>query len=139
MESEAEFLTRQANLIKARLRQSARALGDDLVAPFGIRPFIERRPWWSVGGAAVGGFLCGVGLRRRRQAKLHQRPGKVAKVVSIANRRIGRLVKGLLSGLVAAGLRGPQSVPAKPPAPANGSAAHHKPPPRKPSERVPAT
>jgi hypothetical protein len=117
MESEAEFLTRQATLAKARLRQSARLLADELVAPFEIGPLIARRPWWSVGGAVVGGFACGLGLRRRHKAQVSKQPGRVAEFTTIATRRVGRLVSSALGAIVVAGLRGAAPAASPPPPP----------------------
>jgi ElaB/YqjD/DUF883 family membrane-anchored ribosome-binding protein len=66
MLSEREFLDMQSARAKARFRQTASNLADELLAPLRIRPFIQRRPWWSLGGAATAGFLSGLRHGHRR-------------------------------------------------------------------------
>jgi len=112
MSKEAEFLDRQAMLAKARLRQSARNLTEDLLGPFNIRPFIQRRPWWSLGGAAAAGFVSGLGLGRRRgkatggQATSGKpAEGKIPRLLAMVNVRLRRVLRSALGAIIAANLR----------------------------------
>jgi len=107
MSKEAEFLDRQAMLAKARLRQSARNLSEDLLGPFNIRPFIQRRPWWSLGGAAAAGFVSGLGLGRRGGKVTGGKPaeGKIPRLLAMVNVRLRRVLRSALGAIIAANLR----------------------------------
>ena len=123
MLSEAEYLDLQAKRAKARFLQTANTLGNELLAPFELRPLIQRRPWWSLAGAAVVGFASGRGLRRRgRKAGPARAAGPVAATLAMITRRARRMLSSLLGAVIARNLR----PPSPPPTTTNGrSAAHH--------------
>ena len=111
MPNEAEFLTAQADAAKARLQVAARGLRDGLLAPVDIRAFVRNRPWWSVGSAALGGFLCGiVGGRRRQESKL-DRPEpsapKVPGMLAVISQRIRRVATSAIGTLILAQFQTP--------------------------------
>jgi hypothetical protein len=115
MPSEAEYLANQAKGAKARLRQTARTLADEILAPLSIRPCVARRPWWSLGGAAVTGFVVGLGLRRRgRTTGASAAGGKVHELLAAVNRRVRRVLGSALGAVFVASLRGGAPAPAAP-------------------------
>jgi hypothetical protein len=120
MPSEAEYLAYQAKAAKTRLRQTARMLADEVLAPLSIRPCVARRPWWSLGGAAVTGFVVGLGLRRRgRSTGASPAAGKVHELLAAVNRRVRRVLGSALGAVFVASLRGGASAPT-----ANGRDEH---------------
>ncbi len=104
MPSEAEFLTAQADAAKARLQLTARALRNGLLAPLDIRPFVRNRPWWSVGGAALGGLLVGIvgGRRRQSQPARPGAPDRVPGLLAVVTQRIRRVMSSALTTLILA-------------------------------------
>ena len=119
MMTEAEYLSLQAARAKARLQLAANTMVTEIVEPLQIRPFIQRRPWLSVGGAALAGFVSAMGLSRRPRTTGPAKPaGKVHEMISMVNQRLRRLATSALGALLVANLRGP-SPPAATPS-ANG-------------------
>ena len=115
MPSEAEYLAIQAKDAKARLRRTARTLADELVAPLRIGPCVARRPWWSLGVAAVAGVVVGLGLRRRsRTTGASAAGGKVHEVLAAVNRRVRRVLASAFGAMLVASMRGGASAPAAP-------------------------
>jgi len=114
MRSEQEFLDLQAARARARFVQTTRLLVDEVLAPLRLRPFVQRRPWWSVGAAATTGFLCGLGLGRRgpENAGTPTR-GRIHHVLATVGMRTRRLLRTTLGPLVMTALRG-WSTPASP-------------------------
>lgn len=128
MNNEAEFLREQATIAKIRLRVHASALGDEVLAPLQLGPFVRRRPWWSLGGAVLGGFLSGLGLRSlRRTGRKAQAAGGMRRLAAGAGRRANRLLRTAVGTILVANLR----EMARPPAPktANGHPSPSPPPP----------
>ena len=106
MSREADYLAAQANGAKARFRLTARTLVDEVLAPLEIRPLIARRPWWSLGGAVVAGFVTGRGLRRRsRKAGAAPAGGKVHQLLAQVNQRVRRVLRSALGAVFVASLR----------------------------------
>lgn len=126
MLSEAEFLCDQAARAKARFWRTASTLGTELQAPFDVRPLIRRRPWWSVAGATVAGFVAGLALRRSRAKVGAERTAKSGQGTLAIVRRLRTVLGSALGAIVAASLRGAAPTPTAPSANgshANGSAA----------------
>ena len=57
MLTEERFLEQQAARARARLRLTIGTWREETVAALDLRAAIRRRPWWSLGGAALGGFV----------------------------------------------------------------------------------
>ena len=108
MSPEGEYLQQQVARTRARFRQTARTLADECLAPLEIRPFIRRRPWWSLGSVALGGFVSGLALGgggRRRAGAGHGRGRVRAVLAAIAGPRARRVLRSVLSAAVVANLR----------------------------------
>lgn len=115
MLSEAEYLELQASRAKARFRQTASTLGNELLAPFELRPFIQRCPWWSLGGAAAAGFVSGASLGHRgRKAGAGRASGKLHELFAMVHRRVRRVLGSALGAMVVANLRGGAPAPPAP-------------------------
>ena len=107
MLSERDYLNLQATRAKARFRQTARTLADELLAPLQVRPFIQRNPWWSLGGAAAAGFVSSLVLfRGRAKAGSSQPRGKFRRGLATVSLRARRLLSSVVSAVVMANLRG---------------------------------
>jgi len=113
--SEAEYLAVQATDAEARFRQTAHTLGEELLAPFEIRPFIQRRPWWSLGGAAAAGFVSGLGIGGRGKRAEAAARGRIPRLLAIVGHRLRRVVTNAIGAVVVANLRGGKASPASPP------------------------
>lgn len=115
MPNEAEYLALQAARAKARFKQTARILADELMGPFEIRPLIQRRPWSSLGVAALGGFVSGLRFGGRgRPSGADGRGGRVLELVAGVRQRIQRVLSGALGAIVLANLRrGPPAAVAR--------------------------
>jgi hypothetical protein len=101
MPSEREFLAQQAANAKARLRQTARTLSDELLAPLRIRLLVRRRPWWCLGGAGAAGFLAGLRLGRRDAKSPPNQPRnwlqRALAPVTVGARRLLRTTLGAMA------------------------------------------
>lgn len=107
MSRESDYLQLQSTRAKAKFKQTARTLADEVLAPFAIRPFIRSRPWWSLGGAAAAGFVSGRSLRRRgRTPGAIRSGGEVHRLLALVKVRLQRVLKSALGALVVATLRG---------------------------------
>jgi hypothetical protein len=124
MTTEAEFLADQARRAKARLRRNVELLGEDLLAPVDVRSLVRRRPFWSVGGATIGGVIAGVLLgRKRTRAASVSRPAVGASRWRRLAQRYGQVARTMLGSWLVARLRAlaasspaPSSPPPSPPA-----------------------
>jgi hypothetical protein len=113
MTTEAEFLDQQAERAKARLRRHIELLGEDLLAPVDVRTFVRRRPFWSIGGAAIGGAISGVvaKLLLRRKQKTGSATRQAASGANgtswarALRQRAGRFARTALSSFLVAQLR----------------------------------
>jgi hypothetical protein len=119
MLTEERFLAQQGALARARLRSTIGTWRDETMAALDVRAAIRRRPWWSLAGAAIGGFVTGAVLGRRRQP----RTGPIAPaadhgVFGNVSHRAYRVVRSALDVLALVGLRGPAPVAKAPPGPA---------------------
>lgn len=113
MPSESEFLNLQIESAKAHFRQTARSLGEELLEPLQLRPLIRRRPWWSLGGAAVVGFVAGLRSGRRAPKSGALPTGgtishisHISHIVATVNQRVRRVLGSALGAMVVANLRG---------------------------------
>jgi hypothetical protein len=112
---EADYLKLQATRSLARLRQTARTLGEEILAPLEIRPLIRRRPWWSLGSAAIAGFVSARVLRRHgRKVGSGRAGGGLRDLLASANRHARRILGSALGALVVANLSGETPGPAAP-------------------------
>lgn len=107
MPSEADFLRLQGARARARLRLSARTLADELLAPLQLRPFVRRRPWWSVGGATAAGFLTGMRLGRRGdRSATGSTKGRLHSGLASVGNGLRSLLRTAMGAMVMASLRG---------------------------------
>jgi hypothetical protein len=101
MPSEREFLDQQSTNAKARLRQTAHTLSEELLAPLRIRPLVRRRPWWCLGGAGAAGFLSGLHLGRRDAKSAPKQPRtwlqQAMAPVTVGVRRLLRTTLGAMA------------------------------------------
>jgi hypothetical protein len=112
MRDEGEFLRLQAAEALARCRRTVRAMGDDLIAPLRLRPLVQKRPLWSLGGAVLTGFVVGLGLRRRGKAAAPASAGgKVHELLAAARLRVGRVLRAAAAAAFVSNLRGPARQP----------------------------
>lgn len=107
MPSEAEYLCLQIARAKARLRQNARGLSDDVLAPLRLRPFIVGRPWWSLGGATLAGLATGLTLGRRGRGTSAERPAwKSNAILTAISTRVRRVLTSVVGAAIVANVRG---------------------------------
>ncbi len=107
MSRESDYLDLQAKNAKAGLRRTARALSDELLEPLRIRPFIRSRPWWSLGGAAVAGFVSGA-RSGRPGAKPAVAPGVgvLSGLFAGVDQRVRRVLRSIFGAVLVANMRG---------------------------------
>lgn len=114
MMTESEFLSLQAERAKANFKRTLHLLSEDLMAPVDVRGMVQRRPFLSLAGATVSGFVAGLGLaglRRKRNAKAGEngssgKPKDVTGLFADLQRRLYRLARMTLGTIVVANLRG---------------------------------
>ena len=103
---EAEFLQLRVRQAKQRMRRTTDEMIDGVLTPFEVKPLVRRHPWSSLGVALVGGFLTGLGLRRRRvtRAAAREKEGLFGRIARTLHRG-GRIVRGTIGAMVLANLR----------------------------------
>ena len=112
--NESEFLAQQARSAKASLRRSARALGEELLEPLQLRPIIQRRPWWSLGGATLAGFVTGASLSRPARSAKPVPNGRMSRAFDSIDKRVRSLVRSAFGAIMVVNFRN-ASTPEHPP------------------------
>jgi len=108
--TEAQYLQEQAANAKAALKQTLTDFGQHLAGGVDLRNWAAKYPWWTVGGAAVAGFVAAtVAVPSKEQQALKKlaayeralRPPEPAKHVGDGNGHDGDGAKTEKKGLFA--------------------------------------